>query len=610
MGIQNLLLTLKSISTQKHLESYRNKRVAIDGYCWLHKSIYTLEEKDILSPKPNLSNCMHYLKNRLYPLLKYQIVPIVVFDGAKLPMKLVEESREKTRNKLNEEAKALLLRNDNNSAKYKKLQAFDISPEMAYEFIKILKEFNIEFFVAPYEADLQLAYLSKINYVDFVITEDSDLLALGCKCVLYKLDRNNNIGEEYKYENIKLCKEYDFSMFNEDQFLHFCMLCGCDYFKMKSVGIKNAYYAIKNNNGYKNALYWLCNKNKGVSFAYKELEEKFEKAFLTFRYQVIYCPIAKKMRYFGDIVKSNYPFLDKYKSDLSFLGTIIEDPLAKEIVFGIVDPITKKRFIDKVDPFIASINEWKKKSEEKELIEKEKEEKKKKGNRARTKPKKVKSKSRFQTSIDNFCLKTKEDIKDKKKKTFSKENKVNNCLKKEDNTSKPSVNLNTFNYKVNNVKKDYEEIKSSIELDTSLASLNTDLTTQHHKDNNDAKEDIKKKPKSKGINIHFKKRKFNEINIISQNNPCSVSSIIAKYSDVHINDSISKLIEQYSFTPDKPDKPFAEKRDEESKEEDESLYKSPLKYSSSIKTPKSSQSIIDFSEYCFNPFEEVKKYAI
>ena len=168
-------------------------------------------------------------------------------------------------------------------------------------------------------------------------------------------------------------------------------------------------------------------------------------------------------------------------------------------MFGIVDPITKKRFIDKVDPFIASINEWKKKSEEKELIEKEKEEKKKKGNRARTKPKKVKSKSRFQTSIDNFCLKTKEDIKDKKKKTFSKENKVNNCLKKEDNTSKPSVNLNTFNYKVNNVKKDYEEIKSSIELDTSLASLNTDLTTQHHKDNNDAKEDIKKKPKSKAI---------------------------------------------------------------------------------------------------------------
>lgn len=606
MGIQNLLLTLKSISTQKHLESYRNKRVAIDGYCWLHKSIYTLEEKDILSPKPNLTNCMHYLKNRLYPLLKYQIVPVVVFDGAKLPMKLVEESREKTRNKLNEEAKALLLRNENNSAKYKKLQAFDISPEMAYEFIKILKEFHIEFFVAPYEADLQLAYLSKINYVDFVITEDSDLLALGCKCVLYKLDRNNNIGEEYKYENIKLCKDYDFTMFNEDQFLQFCMLCGCDYFKMKNVGIKNAYNAIKNNNGYKNALYWLCNKNKGVSFAYKELEEKFEKAFLTFRYQVIYCPIEKKMRYFGDIAKSSYPFLDKYKSDLSFLGTIIEDPLAKDIVFGIVDPITKKKFTPEVDPFIASINEWKKKNEEKQSIEKE--EKKKKGNRARTKPKKVKSKSRFQTSIDNFCLK-KEETKDKKKRALSKENNVNNCIKKQATNSRLSINLNTFNYKVNN-KKDYEEIKSSIELDTSIASLKTDLTTQHHNEKNDVKEDIKKKPKSKGISIHFKKRKFNEINIISQNNPCSVSSIIAKYSDVHINDSISKLIEQYSFTPDKPDKPFAQKREEESKEEVESFSKSPLKFSSSKKTPKSSESKIDFSDYCFNPLEEIKKFAI
>ena len=112
-----------------------------------------------------------------------------------------------------------------------------------------------------------------------------------------------------------------------------------------------------------------------------------------------------------------------------------------------------------------------------------------------------------------------------------------------------------------NNKKDYEEIKSSIELDTSIASLKTDLTTQHNNEKNDVKEDIKKKPKSKGISIHFKKRKFNEINIISQNNPCSVSSIIAKYSDVQIKDSISKLIEQYSFTPAKPDKPFAQKKE-------------------------------------------------
>ena len=39
---------------------------------------------------------------------------------------------------------------------------------------------GVECIVAPYEADSQLAYLCKEEIVDFVITEDSDLLVFGC----------------------------------------------------------------------------------------------------------------------------------------------------------------------------------------------------------------------------------------------------------------------------------------------------------------------------------------------------------------------------------------------------------------------------------------------
>lgn len=46
---------------------------------------------------------------------------------------------------------------------------------------------GVEVVVAPYEADSQLAYLSKENIVDFVITEDSDLLAFGCKQVSHPI---------------------------------------------------------------------------------------------------------------------------------------------------------------------------------------------------------------------------------------------------------------------------------------------------------------------------------------------------------------------------------------------------------------------------------------
>lgn len=46
---------------------------------------------------------------------------------------------------------------------------------------------NVECIVSPYEADAQLAYLSRIDYVDVVVSEDSDLLAFGSKRVLFKV---------------------------------------------------------------------------------------------------------------------------------------------------------------------------------------------------------------------------------------------------------------------------------------------------------------------------------------------------------------------------------------------------------------------------------------
>lgn len=40
---------------------------------------------------------------------------------------------------------------------------------------------NVDYVVAPYEADAQLCFLEREGYVDGIITEDSDLLVFGCK---------------------------------------------------------------------------------------------------------------------------------------------------------------------------------------------------------------------------------------------------------------------------------------------------------------------------------------------------------------------------------------------------------------------------------------------
>lgn len=52
---------------------------------------------------------------------------------------------------------------------------------------QVLRSENIEYVVAPYEADAQLAYLCSLEEekggIVSVITEDSDLIAYGCQAV-------------------------------------------------------------------------------------------------------------------------------------------------------------------------------------------------------------------------------------------------------------------------------------------------------------------------------------------------------------------------------------------------------------------------------------------
>lgn len=46
--------------------------------------------------------------------------------------------------------------------------------------LQVLKRENVDYIVAPYEADSQMAFLSVNNIVDAVVTEDSDLIPFGC----------------------------------------------------------------------------------------------------------------------------------------------------------------------------------------------------------------------------------------------------------------------------------------------------------------------------------------------------------------------------------------------------------------------------------------------
>jgi 5'-3' exonuclease len=84
-----------------------------------------------------------------------------------------------------------------------------ITDSLVYEVVDYLKYKGLDFIVAPYEADSQMAYLYHSKKVDFIISEDSDMIAYDCYKIVKGLKTNGK------------CDVLDFDdpsndLFNED----------------------------------------------------------------------------------------------------------------------------------------------------------------------------------------------------------------------------------------------------------------------------------------------------------------------------------------------------------------------------------------------------------
>jgi exonuclease-1 len=82
----------------------------------------------------------------------------------------------------------MLLDGDMQGANKKYTEAIEITTDMIQKLLVELKCLRIEYILAPYEADAQLAYLFKIRQIDLVVTEDSDLLLFGASKVFFKMN--------------------------------------------------------------------------------------------------------------------------------------------------------------------------------------------------------------------------------------------------------------------------------------------------------------------------------------------------------------------------------------------------------------------------------------
>ncbi|KAL4177581.1 hypothetical protein KRP22_002511 [Phytophthora ramorum] len=337
MGISGLLPVLKSITETKSIEQYRGRTLAIDGYCWLHRAIYSCSQEICLGQETD--KYVTYFMDRVITLLHNGVIPYVVFDGGPLPMKKgTEEERRKARQKNRE----LGVQHYNNKrfseARKCFVRAADVSPYMAHRIIQQLKARNVLYVVAPYEADAQLAYLVKNGLADGVITEDSDCLPFGCQTVLFKMDRDN-VAQEIQTANLKKNKGLVFHMFTEQMFLEMCIFSGCDYLpSIPGFGLKKAYTAMKQHGSFTKIIQGL--RLEGKTRVPVTYEDDFRKAVLTFRHQRVYCPLKKKLVPLTPIPAN----LLETDASMDFVGPMLSSDVAIAIADGDMDPITMKQF--------------------------------------------------------------------------------------------------------------------------------------------------------------------------------------------------------------------------------------------------------------------------
>ncbi|KAK4497055.1 hypothetical protein PRZ48_011504 [Zasmidium cellare] len=328
-----LLPLLKSIHKPTHLRNFSGQTLGIDAYGWLHRGTVAcaIELAQGLPTRKHIDFALH----RVRMLIHFGVKPYLVFDGDYLPSKAHTEKERAERRKESKRVGLEMLRMGRSSQAQLELQkAVDVTPLMARELIEELKRMDVPYVVAPYEADSQLAYLEKQGTINGVISEDSDLLVFGVKCLLTKLDQ---YGEcvMIKRDHFTACREISLASWTDREFRMMAMLSGCDYLPgIDKMGLKTAYRLIRKHKTVERVV-------RSVQFDGKMKVpagylEAFQNAERTFLYQWVFCPEANSLlnltKLPNGLEASSMPFIGKY----------VEPELAAGVASGDLDPNTKQ----------------------------------------------------------------------------------------------------------------------------------------------------------------------------------------------------------------------------------------------------------------------------
>ncbi|KAG0092379.1 Rad2 nuclease [Podila epicladia] len=341
MGIQGLLPLVKSIEKPVHLKDYAGMTLAVDGYVWLHKGAFACAQEICLG-QPTQKYVTYFMR-QIEMFKFFGVKPYVVFDGGYLPSKAAtEDDRLSRREESKKQAMELLKCGKSKEALEQFRRCVDVTPEMAHAVIQVLEASQIDFVVAPYEADAQLAYLEKHGFVDGIVTEDSDLLVFGCKRMIFKLDKCGS-GIEILHDNLKMVQEVSFHDWSMTEIRHMCILAGCDYLpSIPGMGLKTAQRLLRKLKTFDKVIRYVRMENTSMKVR-ADYEESFRRADLTFLYARVYDPKTKCMVHLNPVPDELQDFVDT--DEYNFLGPFLDQHTVQGLATGKLNPISKEPLV-------------------------------------------------------------------------------------------------------------------------------------------------------------------------------------------------------------------------------------------------------------------------
>ena len=241
MGIKGLNRMIKKIVPdaikENCISDYNRSSIAIDSNLLLYKFRYGVDK----NLKRESDNHIFGFLNRVCYYLKNGILPIFIWDGKPPHQKsFIHNKRSNHRKNIRNRIKNCEYTTDSENLRKLKKQIINVTRLHHRECKYLLKLIGIPSIVSSGEAEALCAHLQKEGHVTYTYTEDTDALTFGAPLVLRKCHTKDHFTET----NLScILQGMGFSM---EQFVDFCILCGCDYCPtIPKIGPSKSYNMVK-----------------------------------------------------------------------------------------------------------------------------------------------------------------------------------------------------------------------------------------------------------------------------------------------------------------------------------------------------------------------------